>query len=148
MVKQSPLTAGFMSLDLNAEVLCRALGVPWRVLFEAVLAGDFGMAWNRCGCERHVTVPSYRLCNLFSLGDRLVPSMSTIYSRLKIILKCLILISLSRTFFRFRFVLPPDLTQNAAPLLLFHWNTPICLLSYRLSWNIEVPLACSNNKTS
>lgn len=54
MVKQSPLTAGFMSLDLSVEVLCRALGVPcvtrWRVLCEAVLAGDFGMAWSRCGC--------------------------------------------------------------------------------------------------
>lgn len=54
-----------MSLDLSAEVLCRALGVSclmyWGVLCEAVLAGDFGMALSRCGCKRHVTVPSERL---------------------------------------------------------------------------------------
>lgn len=59
MVKHSPLTAGFMSLDLSVGVLCRALGVPclmcWRVLWEAELAGDFGMAGSRCGCESNIS---------------------------------------------------------------------------------------------
>lgn len=147
MVTHSSLTAGFMSLDLNAEVLCRALGVPclmcWIVLCEAALVGEFGMAWSRCGCERHVTAPSWWLCNQFSLGDKTVPNMSSVYCGLKRILKCLILISLSGTFFRFRSVLPPDLIQNAAP-----FSTPVVLLSHSLSWSIEFSLACSNNKTS
>lgn len=74
MVKQSPLIAGFMSLELSVEVLCRALGVPrlicQRILCEAVLAGDFGMTWSRCGCERHVTLRSIKIVQPLQSGGQ------------------------------------------------------------------------------